>query len=184
VGVPYDQQRVRRTQHGIQVAQHARRNTGAGVAVAGGVGRTHLQGACGPMGDDPGYGVAAAVVIAEALGEKAPDGSDGAEHSVAILETMLIQSIEDADFAQGVGERQSLVARKASADHVQGSHRRITKVSSGNDANPGGVTADPSPDKGCTSGGSPPASTIYTWQRPARCGCNFIRVQDPRVPLS
>ena len=107
-----------------QAAQHGRRNAGAGVAVAGGVGRTHLQAACGPMGDDPGYGVAAAVVLAEDLGEKAPDGSDGAEHSVAVLEIMLIESVEDAGFAQGVGERQSLVARKASADLLQGGHKR------------------------------------------------------------
>ncbi len=135
-----------------QVAQHGRRNADTGVTVAGGVGRTHLQTACGPMGDDPGYGLAAAVVIAEDLGEKAPDGSDGAEHSVAILEIMLIESLEDAGFAQGVGERQSLVARKPSADLPEGSHRRITKVSSGSDANPRGVAADPSPDKGRTSG--------------------------------
>ena len=57
------------------------------------------------MGDDPGDGVAAVVVLAEDLGEEAPDGSDGAEHPVAILEIMLIESVEAAGFAQGVGKR-------------------------------------------------------------------------------
>ena len=75
------------------------------------------------MGDDPGYGVAATVVLAEDLAEKAPDGGDGTEHSVAILDAMLIESVEDAVFAQGVGERQSLVAHEASADLLQGGHR-------------------------------------------------------------
>ena len=64
------------------------------------------------MGDDPGYGVTATVVLAEDLAEKAPDGGDGTEHSVAILDAMLIESVEDAGFAQGVGERQSLVRAK------------------------------------------------------------------------
>ena len=66
------------------------------------------------------HGVTATVVLVEDLAEEAPDGGDGTEHSVAILDAMLIESVEDARFAQGVGERQSLVARKASADLLQG----------------------------------------------------------------
>ena len=65
-------------------------------------------------------GVAATVVVAEDLAEEAPDGGDGSEHSVSILDAMLIESVEDAQFAQGVGERQSLAAREASADLLQG----------------------------------------------------------------
>lgn len=78
------------------------------------------------MGDDPGYGVTATVVLIEDLTEKAPDGRDGTEHSVAIIEAMLIESVEDAQFAQGVGEWQSLVAREASADLLQCGHKGIS----------------------------------------------------------
>ena len=105
-----------------QAAQHGGGDAGAGVAVAGGVGRTHLEASHGAMGDDSGNGVAATVVLAEDLAEEAPDGGDGSENSVSILDAMLIESVEDAQFAQGVSERQSLAAREASADLLQGGH--------------------------------------------------------------
>ena len=80
------------------------------------------------MGDDPRHGVTAAVVLAEDLAEEAPDGGDRAEHSVAILDAVLVEGVEDAGFGQGVGERQSLVAREASADLLQGGHRTTSNV--------------------------------------------------------
>ena len=64
------------------------------------------------MGDDPGHGVAAAVVVAEDLAEEAPDGGDRAEKAVAVLDAVLVERLEDAAFGQGVGEGKSLVARK------------------------------------------------------------------------
>ena len=75
------------------------------------------------MGDDARHGIAAAVVVVEHLGEEAPDGGDGGEHSVSILDAMLIESVEDVLFAQAVGKRQSMVVRKASANLLQGDHR-------------------------------------------------------------
>ena len=74
------------------------------------------------MGDDSGHGFTATVVLAEDLAEETPDGCDGTENSVSILDAMLIESFQDAQFAQGVGERQSLAAREASADLLQGGH--------------------------------------------------------------
>src|SRR5262245_11938049 len=76
------------------------------------------------MRDDPGHRVAAAVIVAEDLGEKAPDGSDGTEDSVAVTEAILVESVEYTGFAQGVGEGQSLTARKAGADLLQSGHER------------------------------------------------------------
>ena len=105
-----------------QAAQHGGGDAGAGVAVAGRVGRTHLQASHGAVGDDSGHGVTATVVLAEDLAEEAPDGGDGSENSVAKLDAVLIESVEDAQFAQGVSERQSLAAREASADLLQGGH--------------------------------------------------------------
>ena len=90
-------------------------------------------------GDPRQWEAAATVVLAEDLAEEAPDGGDGSEHSVAILDAVLIESVEDAEFAQGVGERQSLVARKrarTSSRVVMG----ISDVLSGSDANPGSAT--------------------------------------------
>ena len=65
------------------------------------------------MGDDPRHGVAATVVVAEDLGEEAPDGGDGAEHSVSILDAMLIESVEDAGSLKESANRQSLVAQQS-----------------------------------------------------------------------
>ena len=74
------------------------------------------------MGDDSGHRITATVVLAENLAEEAPDGGDRSENSVSILGAMLIESVENIPFAQGVSERQSLAVRKASADLLQGGH--------------------------------------------------------------
>jgi hypothetical protein len=74
------------------------------------------------VGDDLGYGITAAVVLAEDLAEEAPDRCDGAEQPVAIGNAVLVEGVEDAEFAQGVREGQSLVAREACADLLQGGH--------------------------------------------------------------
>ena len=68
------------------------------------------------VGHDSGYRVTATVVLAENLTEKSPDGGDGVKQAVAESNAVFLECIEDAEFAQGVGERQSLVACKASAD--------------------------------------------------------------------
>ena len=73
------------------------------------------------MGDDPRHGVAAAVVVAEDLGEEAPDGRDRAEHPVAILDAVLVEGVADAGFGQDVGEREALVAREAGAQLIPNS---------------------------------------------------------------
>src|SRR5262249_2764190 len=54
--------------------------------------------------------------------QETPDGGDGIEQSVAIRDGVLVEGLEDAPFAQGVGEGKSLVAREASADLLQGGH--------------------------------------------------------------
>ena len=95
------------------------------------------------MGDDAGDGITAAVVLAEDLAEEAPDGGDGAEHSVAELDAVLVEGVEDAGLGQGVGEGESLVAREASADLLQGGHEGISKVVGGSGADRGSAATDP-----------------------------------------
>ena len=85
----------------------------AGVAVAGRVGRAGSQAAGRPVGDDARHGVAATVVVAEHLGEEAPDGGDRVEHPVAILDAVFVEDVQDAGFGQDVGEGKPLVAREA-----------------------------------------------------------------------
>ena len=102
-----------------QGAQDAGGEAAPGVAVAGRVGRAGLQAAGRPVGDDPRHGVAAGVVVAEDLGEEAPDGRDGAEHPVAVADAVLVEGVADAGFGQDVGEREALVAREAGAELIQ-----------------------------------------------------------------
>ena len=64
------------------------------------------------MGDDARHGIAAAMVLAEHLGEEAPDGRDRAEHPVPVLDTVFVEGVEDAGLGQDVGERQALVRVK------------------------------------------------------------------------
>ena len=71
------------------------------------------------MGNDPRHGVAAAVVVAEDLGEESPEGRDGVEHPVAVADTVFVEDVEDAGLGQDLGEREALVAREAGAELIQ-----------------------------------------------------------------
>ena len=53
------------------------------------------------------------MVVAEHLGEEAPEGRDRAEDPVAVLDAMLVEGVVDAGLGQDVGEREALVAREA-----------------------------------------------------------------------
>ena len=80
------------------------------------------------MRDDSRYGIAATVVFAECLTQKAPDGRDGAEHSVPILDAMFVENIPDAGLRQDVREREPLIARKAVAHRIQARHGTALKL--------------------------------------------------------
>src|SRR5262249_17007409 len=111
-----------------QRAQHSGGQAGAGVAVAGSVGRTDLKAGRGAGGGDARDGITTTVVVAEDLAEGTPGGGDGTEQPGAILDAVLVEGGEDAEFAQGVGKRESLVAREASADLLKSGHRRVSNV--------------------------------------------------------
>jgi hypothetical protein len=74
------------------------------------------------VGDDARHGVAAAVVVAEDLGEEAPEGRERAEHPVAVLDLMFVEGIPDAGLGQDVCEREALVACEAGAELIQAGH--------------------------------------------------------------
>jgi len=74
------------------------------------------------MGDDSQNGIAATMVFAEHLREKAPDGRDRAEHSVPVLDAMIVEDFQDVGFGQNVRKRKPLIAREAGADHLQVGH--------------------------------------------------------------
>src|SRR4029079_8067912 len=69
--------------------------------------------------EDARDSVAAAFVLAEDLAEKAPEGGERIAHAVAELDAVLIEGVEDAEFTQGLGEGQSLVACETGADLLQ-----------------------------------------------------------------
>lgn len=74
------------------------------------------------MRDDLRHGIAATVVFAEYLTEKAPNGRDRAEHAVPKLDTMFVENVHDVGFGQDVGERKSLIVRKAGAHGIKAHH--------------------------------------------------------------
>jgi hypothetical protein len=45
------------------------------------------------------------VVLAEDLAEEPPDGGDGAKQSVAELDAVVVEGVQDAEFTQGIGKR-------------------------------------------------------------------------------
>jgi hypothetical protein len=81
-----------------------------------------------PMRDDSRHGVTATVVFAEDLTQKAPNSSDRAKHSVPKLHAMLVEHILNAGLGQNVGERESLIVRKASAHCIQARHGTAFKL--------------------------------------------------------
>src|SRR5262249_13725666 len=145
------------------------------------VGRTHRQASGGEVGDDSGHGITAAVVLAQDLAEEAPDGGDGTEQPVAILDAVLLKGVEDTEFAQGVGERESLVAREASADLLQGGHRG-SRVSGDWWGGPQRRDCAPSPDEARACGNP---TQLHRTRKGLTTNfvCNFIRGQPLRLCL-
>ena len=102
-----------------QGAQDAGGEAAPGVAVAGRVGRAGLQAAGGAVGDDARHGVAAALVVAEDLGEEAPEGRDRAEQSVPVPDAVRVEGVADPGFGQDVGEGEALVGGEAGTEPIQ-----------------------------------------------------------------
>jgi hypothetical protein len=69
------------------------------------------------------------VVVAENLREEAPDGRDGVEQPVAVLDLVFVEDLRDAGLGQDVSERQPLVAREAGTNRIQTCHRIAFDVS-------------------------------------------------------
>ena len=74
------------------------------------------------MRNDSRHGIAATMVVAEHLTQKAPDGRDRAEHSVPKLDAMVVENFPDAGLGQNVREWESLIVRKAGAHRIQARH--------------------------------------------------------------
>src|SRR2546429_3901363 len=74
------------------------------------------------MSDDSRHGIAATMVIAEHLTEKAPDGPDRAEHTVSIRDAMVVENVQNLRFGQDIRKRESLIACETSADRIQAGH--------------------------------------------------------------
>lgn len=74
------------------------------------------------MRNDSRHGIAATVVSAKYLTQKAPDGRDRTEHSVPIRDVMFIKNFPNTRLSQNVRERQPLIAREAGAHRVQARH--------------------------------------------------------------
>src|SRR5262249_39563653 len=97
------------------------------------------------------------------------------------LDAVLLKGVEDTEFAQGVGERESLVAREASADLLQGGHRG-SRVSGYEWGGPQRRDGGPSPDEASASGN--PTQLHCTRQGlTTNFVCNFIRGQPLRLCL-
>jgi hypothetical protein len=74
------------------------------------------------MRDDSRHGIAATVVFAEHLTQKAPDGRDRAEHAVPILDAVFVENIPNPGLRQDVREREPLILRKAGAYGIEAGH--------------------------------------------------------------
>ena len=93
-----------------------------GVAIAGRVGRASRLAAGHPVGDEARHGLATGVVLAEDLGEEAPEGRDRVEDPVAVRDAVLVEGVVDPGLGQDVGEREAVVAREAGAKLLQVGH--------------------------------------------------------------
>jgi hypothetical protein len=74
------------------------------------------------MSDDAGHGIATTVVVAEHLREKAPERRDRVEHSVTVLDAMLVENIQNVGFGQNIRKGKPLIAREAGAHRLQVRH--------------------------------------------------------------
>jgi hypothetical protein len=64
----------------------------------------------------------ATVVVAEHLGEEAPEGRGRVVDPVAVPDSVLVEGLVDAGFGQDLGEWEALVAREAGAELIQAGH--------------------------------------------------------------
>src|SRR4051812_31324490 len=78
-----------------------------------------------PVCDDARHGVAATMVVVEYLGEEAPDGRNRAEDPVTVFDIVSVEGVADAGLGQDLSKGEALVARKASANLLQGDHRGL-----------------------------------------------------------
>jgi hypothetical protein len=97
------------------------------------------------VGDDAREGVSTALVLSEDLAEEAPGGGEWVEQSVAELDAVLIDGVEDAALARGVGEGQPLVARETGADPLGGGIGNLECVGRGLGFQDAGVRPSPYP---------------------------------------
>ena len=67
-------------------------------------------------------GIAATVVFAEYLTQKAPNCRDRVEHSVPKRDVMFVENVHDIGLSQNVRERKSLIVRKTGAHCIQARH--------------------------------------------------------------
>ena len=94
-------------------------NTTSCVAVAGSIGRANGTATGYAVCNSSGHDIAATVIFAEYLAQKAPNGRDRTEHSVPVRDTMFLENGPNVGLGQDVGERKSLIARKATAYRIQ-----------------------------------------------------------------
>ena len=74
------------------------------------------------MRDDSRHGIAATVVFAEYLTQKAPNRRDRVEHAVPKRDTKFVENVSDTGFGQNIRDGKPLVAREAGADCIQARH--------------------------------------------------------------
>jgi hypothetical protein len=77
------------------------------------------------MRDDPRYGITATVVLAENLREKPPDGDLRSEYAASKLDLMIVENRLDTRPGKHLGERQTIVVCKPSAQFVQCRHNSV-----------------------------------------------------------
>jgi hypothetical protein len=62
------------------------------------------------------------MVVAEDLREEAPDGRDGVENAVAVLDALIVEDVQDHGFGQNLGKGKPGVARETGVDRLQVGH--------------------------------------------------------------
>ena len=131
----------------------------------------------------PRHGVAATVVVAEDLAEEAPDGRDGAEHPVAVLDAVLVEGVEDAASRSRSrrtgGPGRAKRARTSFRVVIGGSQMSRVEVARTQEA------PQRSPVRRKVTRAGIASYLHYTWQSSARCALlQLHQGASPRVPLS